>query len=130
MSLGRKILLALFGCLLAAPLSAQSTGTVAGRVVEGANQEPLGGVAVSVAQRTAVTGADGRFSIPGVPAGTQTVQATRIGFAAARREITVVAGQTTTVDLSLGSQALLLEEVVACWRRWWPSATASARPAT
>jgi TonB-linked SusC/RagA family outer membrane protein len=114
MSLGRTILLALFGCLLgAAQLSAQSTGTVTGRVVEGTTREPLAGATVSVAQRSTVSGEDGRFTITGVSAGTQTVQASRIGYGTARQQVAVAAGQTATVELVMSSSALLLDEVVA-----------------
>ena len=113
MALGRQFFLARAACLLGAvPLSAQS-GTVTGRVVEGTTQEPLAGATVSVAQRTTVSGADGRFTVGGVPAGTQTVTATRIGYGTVSRTVTVAAGQTATVELSLSSQAVLLESVVA-----------------
>lgn len=115
MTVGRTILLTLAAALLgAAQLSAQDpSGTVAGRVVEGTSREPVAGAAVSVAGRTAVSGADGRFSIAGVPAGARTVQATRIGYGAASQQVTVAAGQTATVELSLTRAALLLEGVVA-----------------
>jgi TonB-dependent starch-binding outer membrane protein SusC len=114
MALGRQLFLALVAGLLGvAGLSAQNTGTVAGRVVEGSTQDPLAGVTVNVAERTVVTGADGRFAIGAVPAGTHTVRATRIGYATATRQVTVAAGQTATVDLTVSAAAVLLEEVVA-----------------
>jgi TonB-linked SusC/RagA family outer membrane protein len=121
MALGRQLLLALVAGLLGvAGLSAQNTGTVAGRVTEGGSQEPLPGVTVSlaggpadVAGRSAVTGADGRFTIGGVPAGTYTARATRIGFGTVARQVTVAAGQTATVDFTVSAQAVLLEEVIA-----------------
>ncbi len=114
MSLGRKFLLALCGCLLgAAQLSAQATGTVSGRVVEGTAREPLAGAAVRVGQRSTVSGEDGRFTLTGVPAGAQTVTATRIGYGTVSRQVTVAAGQTATVELAMSSSALLLDEVVA-----------------
>lgn len=121
MAFGRQLFLALVAGLLGvAGLSAQNTGTVSGRVVEGATQEPLPGVTVSVASgaadvvaRQAVTNADGRFTISGVPAGPQTVRATRIGYGTVTRQVTVAAGQTATVDIAVSAQTLLLEEVVA-----------------
>ncbi|HEU0298025.1 MAG TPA: SusC/RagA family TonB-linked outer membrane protein [Longimicrobium sp.] len=114
MALGRQLVLALLGCLLgAAGLSAQNTGTVTGRVLEGSTQEPLAGVTVAVAERSGVTGADGRFTLGGVPAGTHTLRATRIGFGTVTQQVTVAAGQTATVELAMSSQALMLEEVVA-----------------
>ncbi|HEY0019277.1 MAG TPA: SusC/RagA family TonB-linked outer membrane protein [Longimicrobium sp.] len=114
MALGRQLFLALVGLLFgAAGLSAQTPGTVTGRVVEGASQEPLPGVTVTVAERTGVSGPDGRYTVASVPAGTHTLRATRIGFGTVTRQVTVAAGQAATVDLALSSQALLLEEVVA-----------------
>lgn len=115
MALGRRLILALLGLLLgAAQVSAQGgTGTVAGRVVDRSTQEPLAGAAVSVAARRAVTGADGRFTISGVAAGAQTVRATRIGYGEATATVNVTAGQTASVELSLGTAALQLEGLVA-----------------
>ena len=114
MSFGRRLILALLGGLLAVPLGAQTpTGTVTGRVVDAATQEPLAGANVSVAQRTAVTAPDGRFTIPNVPAGLQAVRVTRIGYADATRSITVTAGQATTVEISLAQGALAVEGLVA-----------------
>jgi TonB-linked SusC/RagA family outer membrane protein len=121
MALGRQLLLALVAGLLGvAGLSAQNTGTVAGRVTEGATQEGLPGVTVTVttgaadvAGRSTTTGADGRFSVGGVPAGAVTVRASRIGFGTVTRQVTVAAGQTATVELSMSAAAVLLEEVVA-----------------
>lgn len=113
MALGRQLFLALVAGLLGVAGLGAQTGTVAGRVTEGATQEPLAGVTVSVAERTAVSGTDGRYSVGGVPAGTHTVRATRIGYGTVTRQVTVAAGQTATVDLSVAAQALLLEDVVA-----------------
>ncbi|HEV3051759.1 MAG TPA: TonB-dependent receptor plug domain-containing protein, partial [Longimicrobium sp.] len=121
MPLGRQLFLALVAGLLGvAGLSAQNTGSVAGRVVDGATQEPLSGVTVSVSSgaadvvgRQAVTNAEGRYSISGVPAGAQTVRATRIGLGTVTRQVTVAAGQTATVDFTLSAATLLLDEVVA-----------------
>jgi TonB-dependent starch-binding outer membrane protein SusC len=65
-----------------------------------------------VGQRNTATGADGRFTLTGVPAGSQTVRATRIGYGEASRIVTVAAGQTATVDFALSSSALTLEGLV------------------
>jgi TonB-dependent starch-binding outer membrane protein SusC len=114
MALGRKLVLTLIGCLLGAvQLSAQSTGTVTGRVVEGSSQEPLAGAGVTVAERNTLTGPDGRFTVTGVPAGTHTVRVTRIGYGQSTQSVTVAAGQTATANFSLASAALVLESVVA-----------------
>ena len=114
MRLGRRIVLALFGSLLAAgQLGAQATGTVAGRVVDAATGEPIPGAVVSVAGRSAATEADGRYAVRGVPAGTQAATATRVGYGTQARQVEVASGGTIDVDFALSAQALLLEGVVA-----------------
>lgn len=112
MPFGRTLVFAAVGVLLAAPLLAQNTGTVTGRVVDAATQEALPAASISVAARTAVSGPDGRFTLQGVPAGTHVLRATRIGYGEATRQVRVAAGETTTVDLALGSSMVMLEDVV------------------
>jgi TonB-linked SusC/RagA family outer membrane protein len=102
-------------CLLAPPaLWAQTTGQVTGRVT-GAAEIPLSGVAVNVVgtNRTAQTGADGTYTITGVPAGPRQVRATRIGYGEKIQNVSVAAGQTATVNFQMEAQALSLEGVVA-----------------
>ena len=101
--------------LLAAPLAAQAgTGTVGGRVVDSASQQPLVSVTIRVIGTTlgALTRNDGSYTISGVRPGPQQIRVTRIGFAAQVRPIEVTAGATTTADFSLASQASVLSEVV------------------
>jgi TonB-linked SusC/RagA family outer membrane protein len=105
-------------CLLALALSplpaaAQSGGRIAGTVTEAGGVRPLASVTVTVGTRRAVTGPDGRYTIADVPAGSHTVSATAMGYGTVQRTVTVAAGATTTVDLQLSQQALLLDEVVA-----------------
>lgn len=114
MSLGRKLRLALLGAVLwAAPALAQQTGTIAGRVYDAATQEGLSGATVTAAERRAVTGPDGRFTLSGVPAGPHTLRAARIGYADASRPVSVVAGETLVADVGMTSSAVALEGVVA-----------------
>ena len=111
----RHFLLCITGILLCAlPLSAQTTGTITGRVLERTTQRPLSGVAVAVEAtgNTAVTDTDGRFILTGVPAGARRVTAGMIGYATLQQEVTVIAGQTATIEFSLEPQALALEALV------------------
>jgi hypothetical protein len=69
---------------------------------------PLAGVSISVtntetsAFRVVTSGPDGRFNVPGLPAGTYDVLAMLEGFAAQRQErVTVRVGQTVVSDLEL-----------------------------
>ncbi|HEX2209855.1 MAG TPA: TonB-dependent receptor [Longimicrobium sp.] len=107
-------------CLLALALSplssaAQSGGRIAWTVTESGGGRPLPNVTVTVTgtQARGVTGADGRYTIAGVPAGSHTVSVTGMGYGTVTRTVTVTAGATSTVDVQLAQQAILLDEVVA-----------------
>jgi outer membrane receptor protein involved in Fe transport len=89
------------------------TGTVNGRVVDES------GAGVSSAQvlivrppRSAVTGAEGRYSLTRVPAGTQTVMVRMLGFRPDSASVTVTAGQEVTQDFTLSRDPLQLQEMV------------------
>jgi len=95
-------LLVALGTLVAAgPLAAQATGTVTGRVVNSTTQQPIGLVAIRIADQSARTDQDGRFTVTNVHAGTFTVRAVFLGYREVIDTITVVAGQTTNVELSM-----------------------------
>jgi TonB-linked SusC/RagA family outer membrane protein len=102
------------GTLLPTALAAQAAGQITGTIT-GAAGAPLSGVAVNVVgtDRTSQTGADGRYTITAVPAGTHTVRATKIGYGETTRTVTVAAGQAATLDFQLEAEALSLEGVVA-----------------
>ena len=115
MAAARRLLFVLMSAAFCAlQLHAQdATGSVSGRVVDATTQEPLPGVNVIVVgtRRGAVTQANGDFVIGAVPVGTQTVRASRIGYAAAQQEVSVTAGATATAQFSLPHQAVTLSEV-------------------
>jgi iron complex outermembrane receptor protein len=107
----------LVGVLLLAwwivPLRAQGpTGTIRGRVTDSSGQRPVHGATITVGGKSAVTQADGRYYLPDVPAGTNTLNARMIGYAPLTRTIEVVSGQTNDVDLSMTAQAVNLAEIV------------------
>jgi TonB-linked SusC/RagA family outer membrane protein len=58
-----------------------------------------------------LTGPDGRYTITGVPAGTYTLRAQRIGFAPQTRQVTVAEGQGATADVQLTAAATQLTAV-------------------
>ena len=109
-----KLILALLGLLFlaTAPLSAQGTGTVVGRVLDASTQQPLSAASVAIGDRGALSDEAGRFTIRGVPTGAQTVTVTLIGYAETTRSVTVVAGQTASVDMQLATQAIQLAQLV------------------
>jgi iron complex outermembrane receptor protein len=96
-----------------APLGAQQpTGMIRGRVTDGATQQPLSAATVTVAGRSARTTVDGRYLIPGLAAGSYTLNARLIGYASASQPVTVGGGDTVVVDLAMARQAVGLSEVV------------------
>lgn len=111
-------LISVFGfcLLLILPQAAagQATGTITGRII-GTGGQPVSGATVGVGgtQRGDQSGADGRFTITAVPVGSRTVRATFAGYQEATRSVTVAAGQTVTVDITLVAQVVQLEGVVA-----------------
>lgn len=118
----RRIALAVLGASLSAlvpvHLVAQgpATGVVAGRVMARADSGavmPVEGAAVSVAGTAlaVTTGADGRFVLGSVPAGTATVRVRRLAYRALERTVRVRAGDTTRVEVTLEPEAQILAEV-------------------
>lgn len=109
-------LLALLALLTAAarPAAAQATGTIQGTVTDAQGGTPVQGARVSVDGTAlgAVTGADGRFVLRNVPAGTRTVRTAMLGYSTAQRTVTVAAGGTATVSFALGIQSVLMDQLV------------------
>ncbi|MGH7482230.1 MAG: SusC/RagA family TonB-linked outer membrane protein [Longimicrobiales bacterium] len=116
MVIGRKYLspALLAGLLWALPLGAQApSGTVTGRVIDAATGQPVGGVSIAVAERAAITRDDGAFLITNVPAGDHVLRASHLGYEQMARGVTVVAGQTVSIELELTSRAIQIEGLVA-----------------
>src|SRR4051794_37549545 len=91
----------MIACLLAAPAArAQSAGTITGQVRAQVGDVPVSGARISVAgtTREITTGADGRFVLTGVPAGSVTGVGARDGHAAVSQSSTVTARETVCVD--------------------------------
>jgi iron complex outermembrane receptor protein len=105
------------GLLLAAvwiaPLRAQEpTGSIRGHVTDEASQQPLQGAMVRAGSQTTQTRADGGYLLAGVPAGTDTLRVTMIGYAPVARAVTVADGEILDVDVALVAQAAQLAELV------------------
>ena len=114
MSKSVRIMVAALALALLPSLAKAQGGTISGTVVDAANQQPLQDAQVSVVgtQRGAATDQRGRFTIPGVPAGSYTVRARRIGYAVGNQTVTVGSGATATISFALSAAATQLEEVV------------------
>ncbi|MGD8320568.1 MAG: TonB-dependent receptor plug domain-containing protein, partial [Gemmatimonadota bacterium] len=98
----------------AALASAQQYGAVTGLVTDGATGGPLSAVQIQVANTNigGLTNADGRFLLPRVPLGQQTIRAIRIGYAQQSQTVTVTAGGTVSVNFTLEGSAVAVEGLV------------------
>ncbi len=96
-----------------APVVAQQTGTVAGRVLEAEGRAPLPGANVTLRGTAlgAATDAEGRFAIGEVPAGAYVLEASAVGYETARRDVRVTAGEALDVTLYLGAADVRLRGV-------------------
>jgi TonB-linked SusC/RagA family outer membrane protein len=102
-----------FATPAAAAAQQAATGIVTGQVTDRADNQPLSGVQVQVVgtRLGAVSGDDGRFTIPNVPAGTVQLRALRIGYASTAQPVAVTAGGTATATFVLARAAQTLEQV-------------------
>ncbi len=99
---------ALLGCTLALVVgfqaSAQAQGIISGTIVDSKSKKPLAyaNVIVDGTQLGAMSLADGKFTISGVPAGTYTVKALMMGYKTIEKTgIQVTNGSNTTVAFTL-----------------------------
>ncbi|MBI4419264.1 MAG: carboxypeptidase-like regulatory domain-containing protein, partial [Gemmatimonadetes bacterium] len=98
----------------AAPGWAQATGTIEGTITAAGTGRPVADVRVEVLGTTlvATTGANGRYVLRGVPAGSQTVRAGAIGYSRMEGAATVATGLSVTVDFTLNRAVIQMDEVV------------------
>ncbi len=93
-------------------------GQVTGRVIDDVAATPIAGAQVSVTGRAGEvrTDADGRFTLAGVAAGTQTVLVTRDGYAPLTEAVAVADGQTATLEFRLPRQISFTEGLTVVGR--------------
>ncbi len=97
----------------ASPAFAQATatGTISGRVAEGATGRSLQGAVVRVTGTSAVdyTDADGRYTLTGIPAGTAAVEVEYVGLDLSKQTVSVTSGATATLNVDLKSEVLRMQ---------------------
>ena len=99
----------------AAPLPAQTTGTIVGRVLDAGTLEPLAGadVILEPLDRSTVTGPDGRFVLAGVPGGQYAIRVELLSYRPTRLEhVDVRAGHRSNLTIELTAAALEVEPLV------------------
>src|SRR5216110_1107717 len=97
------------------PGLALQLGTITGTVTAAGTVTPLVRATVSVVgtRLSAETDAAGRYTLGGVPVGTQRLRARMLGYAPADTSVVVEEGKEAVVDLQLKAQAIELEAVVS-----------------
>ena len=113
----RALLLAITASLVAAPaalLAQTAGGTVRGRVTESGSGRAVADaqVVVTGTRIGVATNPAGEFTLLGVPTGARTLTVRRLGYQPATPAVTVVAGETATVEVRLTVSAVNLSEVV------------------
>src|SRR5687768_5741982 len=94
------------GAVWIAPLRAQEpTGSIRGRITDQSSQLPLAGAVVRIGTQSAQTRPDGGYLLIDVPAGTDSLRVTMIGYAPETRPVTVAAGEILDLDVGLTAQA-------------------------
>lgn len=98
----------------ATPGLAQTTGSITGLVTSSVGGRPLSGVQISIpgSGLGTITGNNGRYLIPNVPAGEMPVRADIIGFGPQEVRVTVLVGQGVVADFVLTERAISLDEIV------------------
>jgi hypothetical protein len=89
--------------------------TLQGQVLDVTTRQPIIGANVTVVgtQLGTITGADGRFQILNVPAGSQTVRVRMIGYGVIERTIELVTDQVAVLNFEISPEAVALAEIVA-----------------
>ena len=100
--------------LVPLPSYGADTGTVKGKVIDKADGEGVYGASVTIAGTTIGTATDmnGNFTLQNVPAKSQKVSVSIVGYAPANQVVTVSSGQTAIVNLQLGQTTIMASEVV------------------
>lgn len=87
-------------------------GRLAGTVVEAGSGRPIRDASVRIAGLgQALTDDDGRFEVPGLPAGLVELRVEALGYDPRIVPVTVQAGRTTVVEVSVAVDALELEPI-------------------
>ncbi len=117
-TLTRLLTAAVFAVVAAGDLAAQSGASVTGRVVDDAGIPVAGAQIVVIDQQTGLQRGtyaqnDGRYTVEALRAGVAyRIEARMIGYGTSAVDgVTLAAGESRTIDFTLGSQALALDAI-------------------
>jgi len=107
------VALSLLTCLLIPTAEAQSDRSAVTGTVTDADGMPLPGAQIAdvAFQRGTTAGPDGQYTLDGLPPGDHTLEIRFVGYQTAIREVTLQAGETREIDVSLKERVLETEGV-------------------
>lgn len=110
----RRALVPVAGALVLFAGHAVAQGSIAGRVSARETGTPLPETRVLVVGTSLVasTGADGRYTLRAVPAGTWDVRVLRVGYEEQKQSVSVTNGGTATADFVMTTAVVKLTEIV------------------
>lgn len=106
--------LTLLAMTVATDLAAQQTGRIVGRVIDTQTGAGMNGVIVQIVgtEIGVLSGVDGRYMIPSVPAGSVSLQVQSLGYGAKTvTDVVVPAGETVEQNVTLEAQAVALDAI-------------------
>lgn len=105
---------AFFTMLLFVPTLIMAQGSIRGSVTDRLSGDELPGVNIILVdtQIGTSTNADGQFELSNVPAGAYMIEARYLGYNISRQAVTVISGQTATVNFQLSPAAVELDGLV------------------
>ncbi|MDE2795929.1 MAG: carboxypeptidase regulatory-like domain-containing protein, partial [Gemmatimonadota bacterium] len=113
---GRAAVIAVFLALAQAG-SAAAQGSLRGTVTAAGTGSAIAGAQVSLAGTGAFTGPGGTYEVGGIPEGIHEVTVMLIGYETQRRQVIIVDGQPTTLNVTLTRTTLELGSLVAVGSR-------------
>jgi vitamin B12 transporter len=103
----------LAACVLLAPTAAaQAPALVYGRVADSATGAPVASARIEVEGQSTVSGADGRFRLGGVPAGSWALVVTAVGYAPAHQQVDLLPGFELERTIRLAAATPVLPDIV------------------
>jgi TonB-linked SusC/RagA family outer membrane protein len=100
--------------LVVTAVHAGAQATITGVVTDSSTSRPVTDVRVFVVGTNLVgtTNAEGRYTLRGAPSGPAEIRVIRLGYKEQKKPVTLVAGETATVDFALPLTVIKLETIV------------------
>ncbi len=118
---GKTILTCFLMLIMAAVVMAGTTGKLAGRITDSQTGEALVGANVIIKSAVpnvgATTDLEGYYHIINLPPGNYDVSISYIGYSTVEKKISIKVDQTTSLDVQLGAQDIVTNEVVISGER-------------